>query len=207
MTILVFTDKLGITDGYKPHWQSLCLNAGLSPQHMPQVTIWKTRLGYSGKLLIQKGNRKSPGFNPAVHDQVKAWFETQLDTYPSLEAVLIQDMALLGMVEPKWENAILDNLRGGVYEYKHGSRVILVLVSLPISAINSKKTPKDIRALNGGAESKDDWEERRERELESGDSEEITEEIFLEPYVIPYGRFVLFRDLMKLNRIITNGIQ
>lgn len=218
MSILVFEDKLGITQGYRWHWESLVLKAGLYPSQMAHVSLWRSGLERRIKLVIQKGNRKSPGFNPEVREHTLKWFLDMVNKHQP-EAVLIQDLALLHVVEPNWDNAILDNLRGGVYAIGQIKK-LPVIVSLPISAINSKKTPKDIAALNGGARSKDDWEERKNffesKTIEGDGDEEPTEEdreetlnqyvgsdeIFFEPYVIPYGRFVILQDLFKLNRII-----
>lgn len=210
MTILVLTDKLGITDGYRWHWESLVMNAGMYPSRFTEDSVWRSGLQLRIKLLTQRGNRKSPGFNEEAFPMIQTWFNARIDQLQPA-AALIQDIALLQLVEPKWENAILDNLRGGVYKLEGPWGYPLpVLISLPISAINSKKTPKDIGALNAGAKNKDEFEERK-RLMESGeeDDEESLEkyvgsdEIFLEPYVIPYGRFILFKDLQKLNRVIT----
>ena len=84
MTILVIEDKLGITDAYKPAWTSLLLQTHLNPKAFVYRSAWRDpRLAkIHGKLLIRKGNRKSPGFNPdgLVQKALAQWLLTQLKT-------------------------------------------------------------------------------------------------------------------------------
>lgn len=190
MAVLLFEDKLGITDGYQSAWQSLCIANGLNPQAFTRFSLWRIAAlaRHVDKLLIRKGNRKSPGFNPATADIVREVF-TKAVAAVNPEAILVMDVALLGLFEPDWGSATIDNMRGGVYDWQG----IPVLITVPISAIHTQKKTKDIAMLNDGATSQDEWEE--------GEHEEG--EFFMEPYVIPYGRFVLVSDLMKLSRILS----
>jgi len=188
MPILLLEDKLGITEGYRSHWESMCLAAGLNPRGFIHRSLYKDRRTSGKPLMIKKGNRKTPGFNPEIMGLVSTvvggWIQ---ETNPEL--IVCMDLVALGLVEPSWDIATIDNCRGGVYDVKG----IKFLVTMPISAINTKKSPKDIKAMNDGFEDKDEWEEEERNE----------EELFVEPYTIPYGRWVLGADLRKMNRLLS----
>lgn len=190
MAILVLEDKLGITEGYMQSWASMCLAAGLRPDLMKRYSAWRSPLAKDHMLLTRKGNRKSPGFNPDPHvkKDVRDWV-IYTARHSNAEAILCMDVALLGIVEGKWDIATIDNLRGGVYDF-YG---IPWLVTVPISAIHNKKSTKDIKAMNDGHESEDDFEEDDERD---------EKEIWIEPYLIPFGKWLLSADLRKLHRIL-----
>lgn len=189
MPILLLEDKLGITDGYRGHWQNMCLAAGLNPNAILHRSIYRHRITKDKTLMLKKGNRKTPGFEPEampyVAAVVKEWIR---ELQPEL--ILCQDLVSLGLVERSWDIATIDNCRGGVYEYEG----IKFVITVPISAINTKKSPKDIRAINDGYDDKDEWEEDEDRD---------PEELFLEPYTIPFGRWVLGADLRKVNRLLS----
>lgn len=189
--ILVFEDKLGITAGYEQAWSALLLNAKLPESSVLRRSIWKTADLRSIPLLIKKGNRKSPGFNPdeEVQSRVHAWFRATV-TALKPEVLVVMDVALLGIFESSWDIATIDNMRGGVYDYFGIPTVIIT----PISALHTQKKPKDISAMNAGAESKAEFEEDEDRD---------PEEFFIEPYTIPFGRIVLHFDLDKTQRIWT----
>lgn len=191
MQILLFEDKLGITENYFPIWNSMLMAVGLDSKQFTRVSIWRAKGIPHSKLLIRKGNRKSPGFNPDYIHAVSSWFHATIEDLKP-DVIVIQDTALLGIIEPAWDIATIDNLRGGVY--KLGT--IPLLVMQPISAVHTKKQPKDIKILNDGEDDKDAWEE--------SDREEG--ELWLEPYTYPLGRWVINADLNKLRRIC-NGVQ
>lgn len=188
MRILLLTDKLGVTAGYEQHWNSMLAGAGI-PQHLvTTLSIWRAPSLSGLTFLTRKGNRKSPGFNPevAVSARLRAWVESAIESvHPVL--ILCSDIALLGLVEESWDIATIDNLRGGIYDFSG----IPWLVIQPISAINTSKKPKDIRIMNNGAESADEFEEQEHED----------EEFFVEPYTYPYGKRVLAADLQKAARI------
>ncbi len=189
MTIVLFEDKLGITTGYLEHWTDLLQSVGLDPHRVRRVSTWKDPSMSMLTLLTRKGNRKSPGFNPDSQTQelLTRWVISVCESlHPEL--ILCMDTALLGLVEPSWDIATIDNLRGGVYSFFG----IPWLVMTPISAIYTQKKPKDIRFLNDGAEDEDEFEE----------SDHDPEEFFMEPYTIPYGRRILAADLKKATRIL-----
>lgn len=191
MTVLVLEDKLGITSGYEYHWSRMCELAGLNSQNMRRISVWRSPLK-NLKLLTVKGNRKSPGFNPEIIPQIREWLLGHCKTMQP-EAIVIMDLACLGLVEPAWDIATMDNLRGGVYDF-FGYTVIIIP---PISAINTGKKPKDIRMMNEGVESKAEWEEEEHDE----------DEVWMEPYTIPYGRWVVQADLRKLHRILNKSMR
>ncbi len=191
MNVLVLEDKLGITSGYQHIWDGLLEEAYLSGQNMRRVSIWRSPLASKITLLTRKGNRKSPGFNPdpMVLGHEAAWLRDMIRQLQP-HAILCMDVAMLGMVEPDWDVATIDNLRGGVYRFDS----IPFIVTVPISAVHSQKKPKDIRAMNEGYESADEWEEAH--------GEQEDEEFFFEPYTIPFGRWILVADLRKLARTL-----
>ena len=176
-------------------WESLLMGAGLIPGNCRRYSAWKSPLVSQLTLLTRKGNRKSPGFNPDERTQhmLSSWIHDCIDkTKPEL--ILCMDVALLGLVEPRWDIATIDNLRGGVYDI--GRRPFVVTV--PISAIHNNKKPKDIKAMNEGYESQDEWEAAKG----NNDDDVDDKDVYIEPYVIPYGRFVLSCDLKKVARIL-----
>lgn len=197
MKVLVLEDKLGITSGYMGAWDELTKQAGFNQLNFVRYSLWKSPAMQGYQLLIKSGNRKSPGFNPdpRIVDRVRSWFTITVNAVKP-DAILVMDVALLGVLEPSWDIATIDHLRGGVYHCTWGahmgSRQIPILVTVPISAINNRKKTKDIKALNEGAESQDEWDEM----------DHDPEELFFEPYTIPYGRWVLARDLKKLYQLL-----
>lgn len=188
MTILLLEDKLGITTGYMDIWESLVMGAGMYPSTIRKFSTWKSPIASRHTLLTRKGNRKSPGFNPdpVVIQALTTWVSYTVSQVKA-DMIMCMDTALLGLVEPSWDIATIDNMRGGVYDFQG----LPWLVITPVSAVHNQKKPKDIRAMNDGAESKDEFEEQ--------DHEE--EDFFVEPYTIPFGKRILSADLRKAARI------
>jgi len=184
MTILLIQDKLGITEGYKPTWDRMVTGAGLWPSNFRLISAWRSVLAQKYHLLTRKGNRKAPGPNPEIKDVLEQWLQTSV-TLHKATMIVCMDAAFLGLVEPSWDIATIDNMRGGVYDW-HG---LPFLVVPPISAVNTQKKPKDIRAMNDGAESEDEF------------TADDDEDFFVEPYTIPYGERILGADLRKAWRI------
>lgn len=190
--ILVLEDKLGITPGYQGHWASILAAAGMSEANFRRISVWRSPVVKTHMLLRKVGNRKSPGFNPDATPVIYRWLESMCTQFGA-EAIICMDVAMLGVVEQDWSIATIDNLRGGVYRFKG----IPFVVTPPITAINSQKKVKDIRALNDGAESKAEWD----------DEEHEDEEFFFEPYTIPYGRWIIQADIKKLGRVLITDRQ
>lgn len=187
MAILLLEDKLGITMGYQGIWDSMTMAAGLNPATIRRWSVWKSPLASQLQLLTRKGNRKSPGFNPEITGKLTHWLrEVIRSTKPEL--IICMDIALLGIFEKSWDIATIDNLRGGVYWFDG----VPIVITTPISAVHTQKKPKDIRAMNDGAESKDEFEEQKEDE----------EDFFVEPYTIPFGARIIAADLRKCQRIM-----
>jgi len=192
MTILLLSDKLGISAGYRDMWSALLHSAGLYASGVKEASVWRDARMQKLVLLTRKGNRKSPGFNPdeGIQDALRSWVRQQIQLYrPQL--ILCSDTALLGLVEPAWDTATIDNLRGGVYNFDG----IPFIVITPISAVHTQKKPKDVRAMNEGAENKDEFEE----------AEHDPDDFFVEPYTIPFGKRVLGADLRKATRILSRA--
>lgn len=184
MTILLIQDKLGITEGYKPAWNELVVNAGFWPSAFRLCSVWRSSLAKSYQLLTRKGNRKAPGPNPEIKDVLARWLWTNVQLHKAT-MIICMDPAFLGIVEDSWDIATIDNMRGGVYDFNG----IPFVVVPPISAINTQKKPKDIRAMNDGAESEDEF---------TADNDD---DFFVEPYTIPYGERILAADLRKAWRV------
>jgi len=197
MGIVLFEDRLGISSGYETIWHSLLNSNGLAGQEVIRRSTHRT-FGKRMQLLITKGNRKSPGFNPdhGVQAALNEWVKTQLRQLRP-DGCICMDPAILFMMNPDWDQATLDNLRGGVYRILD----IPFIVSLPISAWHTQKKEKDIARMNEGFTDKDEWEEEHGGDETDGD---ITS-VWIEPIVVPYGRFVLNRDLQKFKRILERG--
>ncbi len=185
MSILVLEDKLGITAGYRPVWESMTHAAGLK-----QATIIRRSLHQewrdSRPLMIQKGNRKAAGFNPDVMEVVGRMVRDMVNQ-SKCTMIICMDAAALGLVERDWGIATISNLRGGLYELFD----LPFFVMTPIHAINSTIQLKDVRMLNAGVESREEWDEKNHG----------SDEMFIEPYFIPQGRWIFVADLKKAARI------
>ena len=218
--ILVFEDKLGITEGYKHAWNSMLLSAGLlgpqfsffhrkASQHIPQ-----------NQLLHWSKQRKTVGFsqNPEHRTATLRWVLGQIQITKATFVVLM-DPALLFIVNQDWNQATNEILRGGVYDIKvNDTQRLKFLVTVPISAINRSVKMKDIAALNNGISDKDEWDELRGRGMgmspvidedgnldEDDDSDEDDEVRSMEwynPITVPYGKFCIQSDLHKLGRLL-----
>lgn len=193
-SILFFSDKLGISQGYQNLWHSLLNSVGLMDYTFIERNSFRS-LGNTVQLLTRIGNRKAPGFNPdpTAQQAIRSWALTQIQVINPL-AIACWDPALLFLVNPNWEQATIDLLRGGVYRVLERP----FLVMLPVSAWHTQKKQKDIIAMNDGYADQEEWEEAHGGvELDS----ELNN-MWIEPLVVPYGRFVLKADLLKLNRVI-----
>lgn len=193
-SILLFEDKLGISTGYESIWQSLLLQQGLLGVEVNRRNSFRS-LGSKIQLLVKKGNRKSPGFNedPQAQHQIRTWVQTQISLLNPV-GIICMDPVILFMMNPDWDQATLDNLRGGVYRL----RGVPTVISLPISAWHNVKKEKDIARMNEGFTEEEEWDE------EHGGDETDSElnQIWMEPVSVPYGKFVLKQDIGKLSRII-----
>lgn len=166
----------------------MLFRVGIKPDIVWKVSLYRDPRMASKQLLTKVGNRKAPGFNPAILREVREWIRDQIRAHKDCKLILCQDPACLGVVEPSWDISTLDNLRGGVYDFDG----IKFLVIPPVSVIHSKKNPKDIRAMNDGAENREEWEEE----------DRNPEELYVEPYTIPFGSWILHRDLTKAVRLL-----
>jgi hypothetical protein len=197
--ILLFEDKLGVSDGYQSIWTTLLLGVGILANDVYRRNAYRTFRNY--QLLIRQGNRVSPGFN--TDEQIQAmltdWVRTEVNNV-NPDLILVWDPAIYFLMNPEWAQATPDNMRGGVYQLFG----IPAVCTLPISAWNTKKSEKDIARLNDGFTDKDEWLE--DQEDESDDDENGTTAIWMEPVSVPYGKFVLRRDLEKAKRVMDRHI-
>lgn len=192
--VLLFEDKLGISSGYESIWTNLLMNSGLVGKDIVRRNSFRS-LGTKVQLLVKHGNRKAPGFNPdpQARHQIRQWVMSQVQNVAPA-AIICMDPAILFIFNPDWDQATLDNLRGGVYKLLG----IPTVVTLPITAWHTQKKEKDIARMNEGFIEEEEWEE------EHGGDETDSElnQLWLEPLVVPYGKFVLRSDLEKLARIL-----
>jgi len=192
--VLIFEDKLGISSGYESIWAHLMMSSGFANYDLIRRNSFRS-LGKSMQLLVKKGNRKTPGFNPdeQVQYRIRQWVMSQITALKPV-GILCMDPVMLFMLNPDWDQATLDILRGGVYRIQE----IPTIVTLPISAWHNKKQMKDIARMNEGHVEEDEWEESH------GGDETDSEynSIWMEPVVVPYGKFVLSADIKKLARVI-----
>lgn len=194
-SILLFEDKLGISEGYRPIWEGILMRAGLNSYGVFRRSAYK-EFGDRVPLLIQRGNRKAPGFNadnPAVLKVLSDWTQYHVQTLKPTMCICM-DPALLHLFNPDWDQATLDNLRGGHY-YLHGVHTVIMF---GISAWYSKKREKDIAKMNDGFVDKDEWAE----EHGGDETDDANVEIWIEPVSVPYGRFTLQADVNKVGRIM-----
>lgn len=189
MKYLLLEDKLGISMGYRSTWSVMRAKSGLIQAQEVARSIWRSK-HKQRQLLVKYRTRKVPAFNdsPAVFNAVEDWVEEML-LESEADAILCMDQALLGLVEPQQDVATIDNLRGGVYEFRGKP----FMVTTPISAIHFGKNTRDIKMMNGGADSLEEWLELNE------DGEGY--DVYIEPYTVKAGAWILMRDLEKFVRI------
>lgn len=192
--ILLFEDKLGITTGYESIWQSLLVQTGFASTGIDRRNSFRT-LGNKVQLLHRSGNRKAPGFNPEPRTQeiIRAWVLAQVNAL-NPDAIIVMDPAILFMLNPDWDQATLDNLRGGVYWIQRRPTIVM----LPISAWHTQKKETDLARLNSGFTEESEWEEEHGGDEIDADLNQM----WIEPVVVPYGKFVLKSDLIKIRRIL-----
>lgn len=196
-SILLFEDKLGISSGYEGIWQSLLLKTGLTGFETIRRNSFRS-LGNKVQLLERQGNRKAPGFNRDSRSMavVDRWARNQIRIInPSI--VLCMDPAILFLCNPNWDQATLDNLRGGVYTIES----IPFLIMLPISTWHTQKKESDIARMNDGFTIESEWDEERQLDEDELNQTDMNR-LWIEPVVVPYGRFILSTDLSKAKRII-----
>lgn len=199
MTILLLEDKRGISQGYEGIWQSMLMAVGIRPDRVIRRSVWRSPVAHTVKLLIQKGNRKTPGFNEDTDAQLRIhhWLMSEINRIKP-EIIVCMDMALLGQVESGWDWATIENMRGGLYNYFGYPFYVMT----PITAVNTRKSTKDIAIMNQGVYSKEEWDERHSEDSSENQSEEDINDIFIEPYSISLGRWIFAGDLRKLRQII-----
>ena len=205
--VLVFEDKVGISDGYKGIFRGLLERSGLGESAARVITRSAYRTFSTGDLLEWSKQRKQPGptTNRAKQLRIMQWVE-QVVTQHEADAAVVMDPALLFIFNPDWNQCTLDRLRGGTYIHLG----IPFVISLPVTAWHSKAKAKDIAKLNDGFVEKGDFEEYRAQEEDDedvdleGDSDGSME--WHEPVVVPYGRIVLQFDLEKVARLVRRKV-
>lgn len=193
-SILLFEDKLGISTGYESIWQSLLLKSGLAGIEVNRRNSFRS-LSSKVMLLTRSGNRKAPGFNPDGRAQgiISQWVRAQCSILKP-DAIICMDPAILFMFNPDWNQATLDNLRGGVYAVGK----IPVVIMLPITAWHTTKKETDIARMNEGYTSESEWEEEHGGDETDADLNQL----WIEPVSVPFGRWILKADLLKTRRIL-----
>lgn len=209
INIVIFQDKLGITEAYRFIWEQMLLKAGILSPKIRFIKVKSYDHFHQSELLMWKGNRKSPGFIEDPGNQIRLlnWVKkTLMDS--NAEFALFMDPALFFIVNQKWEQATSELLRGGMYEVKLIDRNVPILVTVPISSVNRQMKPKDIAALNNGFADYEDWKAMfdPDDEFDSDDDTDETSEVnqmeWYSPVIVPFGKFCLQMDLFKLRRWI-----
>lgn len=124
--------------------------------------------------LVRNKNEKLWRFNPDRLEQIRAAFDQRIATVRP-KLIVVSDPAVMGvLVNGDRRLGTLDKCRGGVYDYGG----IPVVVTYPITAIHQNF---DERLLEGQDESNK-----------------------YEPYRIPSGNWILYRDWQKIGRFFHN---
>lgn len=161
---------------------------------------------HQSDLLQWKGNRKSPGFceEPAKQLKVMSWFKDQLHIARA-NVALVMDPALFFMVNPDWDQATPEKLRGGVYNVlNHDRSSIIYFVTVPISNINRSVKQRDIAAINQGFDDREEFESVYGSDDDDDDDpdSEVNQMEWYDPITVPYGKFCFQSDMHKLGRIL-----
>lgn len=120
--------------------------------------------------LYRKGNEKLWRFNPDKLESIKAAFDQRINAFRP-KLIVVSDPAVMGVLVNGDERlGTLDKCRGGVYTY----RGYTVIVTYPITAIHSTF---DERLVEGQDEANK-----------------------YEPYKVPSGNWILYRDWQKVGR-------
>jgi len=160
--ILYFEDAIGITSRYEEIFRIL------SREQAQNVSLYK-RLSKS-ELLMWKGNRKHPGYRLDSSSLTKLYTVTSelLNIYKP-ELVVTSDPATLAFLMPyreeSWDWATIENLRGGVYQYKG----IPWIVTYPITAYFTDIRERDIAVANDGFDNQEDFNSYQSTEIDEAD--------------------------------------
>lgn len=210
--IIVFQDKLGISDAYEKPWESMLFKAGLFGKDFSFYRAKSYRNFPQNELLVVHPPRKTPGFNdkPEFMARHYKWFCDQVKIHRATVA-LVMDPALLYLVNANWKQATCEILRGGIYEVPvHDNKTVMFFVTVPIHSINRSVKQRDIAALNDGYTDKEDWEQtfiedRPDSTPQDDEDDEDADELgafWYAPLSIPYGQFCFQADMFKLGRIL-----
>lgn len=210
--ILYFEDPIGVTAGYRRLFDRL--SRGLA------TPVSMYRVFRKEEILIYRGNRKAPGYNPddrIIRELTDKFMELMARYTPRVIVLTDPSMLFLCVLdrEADWSWATIDNLRGGVYQ-RLGYTLV---VTYPLTAWHQDVRERDIAAANYGFTSKDEFDEAQgstsSEDLEDDDSSESettsdTEgdegeaTTFYEPIQtkVAVGKFCLESDWAKIHRIL-----
>lgn len=148
--ILYVTDKFGISDGYKPAFQSLLKAAGI-----PSGGILTTHIYNIVKSPLKKyGNETTWKFDIDKLDEIRRAFDARLNAIKP-DLVVVSCQACLGVITGgDIKGSTLEKMRGGVYEY-NGYRVIIVL---PITAIHQRVDSRIIENEDGDRDTQEPYQ-------------------------------------------------
>jgi hypothetical protein len=208
--ILFFEDAVGITKGYKPILQRMLNAAGLG-EKTHRYAFRSVYKRFDKKMVLEwSGNRKAPGFSrkPQVQSALRAYVNECIAQHqPAF--IVAMDPSILFLFNDNWDQATIDKLRGGVYQYHaEVAGIVPCIVTLPLTAYHNKVSSKDIAKLNEGFVEKADFEEWREKiadgdEDASADSEDEDNTMeWHEPIQVHMGHIMLMFDFAKLARLM-----
>lgn len=135
--ILYLTDKAGISEGYRYQLNKILIRTGLKQGDVITTDIYGLMEGRKSPLY-KFGNRSTWSLNPQKMEEVISHIKVKINAVrPSL--IVTCCPAVLGvLVDCAHGPDIIDNSRGGVYEFDG----IPVIVTYPMSALNRKKDEK-----------------------------------------------------------------
>lgn len=139
-TILYFTDKLGISDGYMPIFNRLLTSCGIPIHKVQQYSIHTV----IDKALKRRGNELELVVNPEKHTEINRLVKHQVATFKP-DLIVCSCTGVLGTLNGyTWGADKISKTRGSVYTY-NGIPSIIVPA---ISSIHRQQKAKDI---DGGA--------------------------------------------------------
>lgn len=202
--ILYFSDPIGITRGLQGIWNLLTQDTA---QPVSMYRLMNKRV-----LLTYKGNRKAPGYSldQRVRDEVESHVRRLVEKFEP-KVIVTSDPAMLflcvNQAEEHWSWATIDNLRGGVYDY----RGIKLLVTYPLTAWMREVRERDIASANDGYSDEEEFEaSKNEDESDDDDSDDSNEsdskreDHFYVPVMtrVQVGKFCLKSDWAKAQRLV-----
>lgn len=133
--VLYLTDKLGVSQGYRPHYERILRHVGIQRSQIIDTSIYNL----VEKPLYKKGNEKTWALHPDKYDEVNSAIESRISAIkPTM--IVVSCPAVLGVItELDKGRRSIEKTRGGVYTFKG----LPTVITYPISAVNTVMTERD----------------------------------------------------------------